>query len=130
MTVRVIIAASLTLAASSLCANAQSMAPMSGEVVSVSDAFAVRVYPANPYGHRIKVNVAVYDQHFKPVAARIAPREFMLSSQASRPVMVMVPFDGSKQRKVRICAESIPFPGQGTQVRTQICGKFLGQRRS
>jgi hypothetical protein len=110
-------------------AGAQSMSPMTGEVKSVSDSFAVRVFPANPYNHRIKVNVAVYDQDFRPVVARVTPREFMLGSQVSRPVMVIIPFEGNQQRKVRICTESIPFPGQGTQVRAQICGKFLGEQR-
>lgn len=123
------IAAGLLAAAIPGAVSAQSMSPMTGEIVSVADAFAVRVHPANPYKHRIKVNVAVYDQNFKPVAARVTPREFMLGSETSRPVLVMVPFDGVKQRKVRICTESIPFPGQGTQIRAQVCGKFLGERR-
>ncbi len=110
-------------------ASAQSMSPMRGEVTSFGDAFAVRVFPANPYGHRIKVSVRVYDQNFNAVPARIAPADFMLGAEASRPVLVMVPFEGSSERKVRICTESVPFPGEQTQIKAQICGRFLGQRR-
>ncbi|MBR2690519.1 MAG: hypothetical protein IKE42_21930 [Aquamicrobium sp.] len=111
--------------------SAQSMSPMRGEIMSFSNAFAVRVYPANPYKQRIKISVRVYDQDFYPVKdARVSPSEFMLGGDASRPVLVVVPFNGSSERKVRICTESIPFPNDQTQIRAQICGKFLGQRRS
>lgn len=130
MDIKATLAAGLALAALTGHAYAQSMSPMTGQVVSVTDVFAVRVFPANPYKHRIRVNVAVYDQDFRPVAARVTPREFMLGSETSRPVLVMVPFEGNNQRKVRICTESIPFPSNGTQVRAQVCGKFLGERRS
>ncbi|HEV2502534.1 MAG TPA: hypothetical protein VGV39_05635 [Mesorhizobium sp.] len=111
--------------------SAQSMSPMRGEIMSFSNAFAVRVYPANPYKQRIKISVRVYDQDFYPVKdARVSPSEFMLGGDASRPVLVVVPFNGTSERKVRICTESIPFPNDQTQIRAQICGKFLGQRRS
>lgn len=111
-------------------AAAQSMSPMRGEVTSFTEAFAVRVFPANPYEHRIKVEIRVYDQDFRPVRARVLPSDFMLGGQASRPVLVVVPFDGGATRKVRICTESVPFPGEQTQIKAQICGKFLGQRKS
>ncbi|MEJ6785728.1 hypothetical protein [Aminobacter sp. Piv2-1] len=111
-------------------AQGQSMSPMRGEVSSFTDAFAVRVYPSNPYGHKIRIDVRVYDQDFQPVKAEVAPNSFMLGSEASRPVLVVIPFDGASERKVRICTESVPFPGEQTQIRAQICGKFLGQRRS
>ena len=111
--------------------SAQSMSPMRGEIMSFSNVFAVRVYPANPYKQRIKISVRVYDQDFYPVKdARVSPSEFMLGGDASRPVLVVVPFNGTGERKVRICTESIPFPNDQTQIRAQICGKFLGQRRS
>ena len=112
-----------------LCAAAQSMTPMRGEVRSFTDAFAVRVFPGNPYDQRIRVEVHVYDQDFQPIDAQISPSAFLLAGQASRPVLVVVPFDGANERKVRICTESIPFPGEQTQIRAQICGKFFGHRR-
>jgi hypothetical protein len=112
-----------------LPAAAQSMTPMRGEVRSFTDAFAVRVFPGNPYDQRIRVEVHVYDQDFQPIDAQISPSAFLLAGQASRPVLVVVPFDGTNERKVRICTESIPFPGEQTQIRAQICGKFFGHRR-
>lgn len=124
---RVALALGLTLIAG-LPALGQSMSPMRGVVTSFTDAFAVRIYPANPYGHRIRVEVRVYDQDFAPVAARVQPPVFMLGGQASRPVLVIVSFEGAASRKVRICTESVPFPGQQTQIKAQICGKFLARR--
>ncbi|WP_127520120.1 hypothetical protein [Mesorhizobium sp. Z1-4] len=123
---RIALAISFLFAA--LPALGQSMSPMRGVVTSFTDVFAVRVHPANPYGHRIRVEVRVYDQDFAPVAARITPSSFMLGGQASRPVLVIVPFEGAASRKVRICTESVPFPGQQTQIKAQICGKFLARR--
>jgi hypothetical protein len=110
-------------------ASAQSMSPMRGEVTSFTDAFAVRVFPSNPYNKKIRIDVRVYDQNFQPVDAKIAPDSFMLGAEASRPVLVVVPFDGNNERKVRICTESVPFPNEQTQIKAQIYGKFLGQRR-
>ena len=124
---RIALAISFLFAA--LPALGQSMSPMRGVVTSFTDVFAVRVHPANPYGHRIRVEVRVYDQDFAPVAARITPSSFMLAGQASRPVLVIVPFEGAASRKVRICTESVPFPDQQTQIKAQICGKFLARRR-
>lgn len=109
-------------------AAAQSMTPMRSEVKSFTDAFAVRVFPTNPYPDRIKIEIHVYDQDFFPVDARVTPAEFTLAGGASRRVTVVVPFAGGSERKVRVCTESIPFPDQQTKIRTQICGKFLGVR--
>lgn len=113
----------------SMPALSQSMSPMRGVVTSFAEHFAVRVHPANPYEHSIHVLVRVYDQDFAPVAAKITPSSFLLGGQASRPVLVVVPFEGAVSRKVRICTESVPFPGQQTQIKAQICGKFLARRR-
>ncbi|MER8748968.1 hypothetical protein NKH57_06730 [Mesorhizobium sp. M1050] len=125
-----ILTTALAVGLAPIAAEAQSMSPMRGEVNSFSDAFAVRVFPANPYDRKIRVEIHVYDQDFQPVDARISPNVFQLASQASRPVLVVVPFDGAPERKVRICTESIPFPNQQTQIRAQICGKFFGRRKS
>ena len=112
-------------------AAAQAMSPMRGQVKSFTDSFALRVFPANPYQHRIRMEVKVYDQHFRPVRARISPSQFTLGGRLARPVNVVVPFNGSSNRKVRICTEAIPFPTQqksATTIRAQVCGKFLGVR--
>ena len=112
-------------------AVAQAMSPMRGEVKSFADSFALKVYPANPYNHRIRMEVKVYDQNFHPVkGARVSPAEFTLGGRFARPVNVIVPFEGQSRRKVRVCTESIPFPGQSktTTIKAQVCGKFLGER--
>lgn len=122
-------AGTLILAQPPLEAYAQAMSPMRGEVQSFTDSFAVRVFPANPYQHRIKIEIKVYDQDFNPVNAMVSPASFTLGARFARPVTVMVPFEGQSTRKVRICTESIPFPGQSsTQIKAQVCGKFLGKR--
>jgi hypothetical protein len=109
--------------------SAQALSPMRGTVKSFSDQFAVRVFPANPYTHRIRIEVKVYDQDFRPVTnARVSPSQFTLGGNTSRPVNVMIPFDGQSERKVRVCAEAIPFPGKTSNIKAQICGKFLGQQ--
>lgn len=112
-------------------AAAQAMSPMRGKVQSFADSFALKVFPANPYNHRIRIEVKVYDQDFRPVKAQISPANFTLGGRFARPVNVIVPFEGSKARKVRVCTESIPFPNQPaktTTIKAQVCGKFIGER--
>lgn len=108
--------------------SAQALSPMRGTVKSFSDQFAVRVFPANPYNHRIRIVVKVYDQNFRPVDAKVSPSQFTLGGNTSRPVNVMIPFDGESERKVRVCAEAVPFPGKTSNIKAQICGKFMGQK--
>jgi hypothetical protein len=109
-------------------ANAQALTPMRGEIKSFSDQFAVRVYPANPYDRKIRIEVKVYDDTFAPVNAAVMPASTMLAPQDNRSVMVLVPFEGMNERRVRICAESVPFEDKSTRLRTQVCGRFLGRR--
>lgn len=127
-----IVAGSLALMLLPQGAAAQSMSPMRGKVQSFSDDFALKVYPANPYGHRIRIEVKVYDADFRPIQdARVSPHNFTLGSNFARPVTVIVPFEaGKKERRVRVCTESVPFPGQSSSnVKAQICGKFIAERR-
>ncbi|MGL4398150.1 MAG: hypothetical protein ACRCS9_16555 [Hyphomicrobium sp.] len=114
--------------ASAQAASAQALTPMRGEIKSFTDQFAVRVFPANPYERRIRIEVKVYDETFAPVPAIVSPPDLTLGPQDNRSVVVMVPFDGAAQRRVRICAESIPFEDKSTRLRTQVCGRFLGHR--
>ena len=77
------------------------------------------------------MEVKVYDQNFRPVTgARVSPAEFTLGGRFARPVNVIVPFEGQQVRKVRVCTEAVPFPGQSktTTIKAQVCGKFLGER--
>ena len=111
-------------------AVAQSLSPMRGTITSFTDDFAVRVMPANPYDRRIRIDVKVYDADFGPIEARVHPASFMLAGQASRPVNVIIPFEGRDSRRVRVCVESIPFAGTSTSnIKAQICGRFIGKRR-
>ena len=109
-------------------ASAQALTPMRGEVKSFTDQFALRVFPANPYNHRIKVEVHVYDENFVPVNAAVMPAYALLGPEDNRSVLVMVPFEGKTERRVRVCAESIPFENSSTRMRTQVCGRFLAKR--
>lgn len=113
-------------------AAAQAMTPMRGEVKSFADTFAIRVFPQNPYKHRIRVEVRVYDETFAPIpVAAVAPAEMMLAPEDNRGVMVVVPFDGQKERRVRICTESVPYENfKSSRVRTQVCGRFIAYRMS
>ncbi|MBE7186205.1 MAG: hypothetical protein INR68_17565 [Methylobacterium mesophilicum] len=109
-------------------AQAQSMSPMRGRVASYSDEFALKVFPRNIYPQRIDFEVHAYDQDFQPIDATILPQTFTLAAGGVRPVTVIIPFAGATERKVRVCAESVPFPTQSAQIKTRICGKFLAQR--
>lgn len=109
-------------------AVAQAMTPMRGEITSYTDEFAIRVAPHNPYRHRIEVAIRVYDERFRPVRARVSHQRIGLAGGATRKVLVIVPFEGNSNRRVRICAESIPYPKATTRVRAQICGRFLARR--
>lgn len=103
---------------------------MVGTVNAFGEDFAVRVMPQNPYGHRIGVRMRVYDDRFRPVPnATVTPERFQLGAGAARSVVARVPFDGGTVRYVRVCAESIPFPGHSAQIRTRVCGKFQALRR-
>ena len=123
-----VFAGALLLALTPSLASAQALSPMRGKIKSYTDNFAVRVFPANPYEHRIRIEVKVYDQDFNPADAKISPSVFTLGGRLARPVNVLIPFDGATERKVRVCAESLPLPGKTSNIKAQICGKFLGQR--
>ncbi|WP_336068216.1 hypothetical protein [Nitratireductor rhodophyticola] len=122
------LAALIAVCAATTPASSQSMSPMRGVVRSFTDSFAVRVQPRNPYKHRIGVTVRAYDADFRPIEASISPSDFSLGAGASRSVLVVLSFDGARERRVRICTESAPFPGKGVGMRAQICGKFIAYR--
>ena len=111
-------------------AAAQAMTPMTGQVAAFGDTFKLQVTPSNPYKHRIGVEMKVYDHQFRPVpTARVVPERFMLGAGTAREVTAHVPFGGYSPRYVRVCAESIPYRGASTQVRTRVCGKFKALQR-
>ena len=123
-----VLAAGVLPVAISVSASAQAISPMRGEIKSFTDQFAIRVYPANPYPRKIRVEVKVYDENFAPINAIVKPQAVMLAPEDNRNVMVLVPFEGKTERRVRVCAESVPFEDKATRLRTQVCGRFLAQR--
>jgi len=104
---------------------AQSVTPMRGESRSMMDRFAIRVVVGNPYGKMQNFNVRVYDEKFFPVAAHVSPPVARLGPNGTRSVLVIVPFEGAPARRVRICAEGLFGIENSSQLRTQVCGKFL-----
>ena len=123
---RVVFAFAFVLALLS-SADAQSLSPMRGEIRSFSDRFAVRVYVGNPYDRRLQFNVAVYDKKFYPVIALVTPSRVTVAGGQTSPVLVVVPLDGQRERRIRICVEGVAYNGNSTRVRTQVCGKFLAR---
>lgn len=113
------------LALATTTAVAQSVTPMRGEPRSVMDSFAVRIVVGNPYKEKQKFAVRVYDEKFYPVAAHVSPPVAKLGPNGTRSVLVVVPFDGAVKRRVRICAEGLFGTEATSQLRTQVCGKFL-----
>ena len=122
------VAIATPLLGASITANSQAMSPMRKVIVSYTDQFAVKVYPQNPYQHRIKMEVRVYDENFQLTPAHVSPQSMLIAGGASRPVTVIVPFQGVKQKRVRICTESIPYQNQPTLIKVRVCGKFLAKR--
>jgi hypothetical protein len=108
-------------------ALAQSITPMRQVVRSFANDFAVRVTVGNPYPRRVAFEVKVYDETFKPIAARINFPVVKIAANDTRMVTVVVPFNENPQRKIRICAEGLFGADTGSKVRTQVCGRFLAQ---
>ena len=127
---RAVFAAALACASLAVPAAAQVMTPMQGSVAAFGEHFAVQVRPANPYRHRIGVEMKVYDHQFRPVPnARVVPDRFQLGGGASREVTAYVPFEGQSPRYVRVCTESVPYRNTASPIRTRICGKFRALQR-
>jgi hypothetical protein len=123
---RVIIAIVFALAWFS-SASAQSLTPMRGEIRSFTDRFAVRVYVGNPYEKPMRFEVTVYDKDFYPALASVTPSQVTVGGGVTHPVLVVVPFEGQRERRIRICVEGVAFRGNSTRIRTQVCGKFLAR---
>ena len=110
-------------------ASAQALSPMRGEVRSFADEFVLRVRTHNPKGERMAVAMRAYDHRFEPIRARFSRSSFMLGGEASRTVTVIVPFEGVRERFVRVCAETIALRTSSHSVRTRVCGKYRALRR-
>lgn len=104
---------------------AQSVTPMRGETRSVVSTFAIRILVGNPYANLQVFGVRVYDDKFLPVNAHISLPTVRLAAQASRSVLVIIPFEAAPFRKVRVCAEGLFQEKNSSMLRTQVCGRFL-----
>jgi hypothetical protein len=122
-----VIASLIALIAWCSLASAQSLSPMRGEIRSFSDRFAVRVYVGNPYEKRMQFDVAVYDTNFYRAVASVTPSRVSVAGGQTFPVLVVIPFEGQRERRIRICVEGVAYQGNSTRMRTQICGKFLAR---
>jgi hypothetical protein len=109
-------------------AQAQSVTPMRGLSKSFADVFAVRLIVGNPYKRAVSFEVKVYDENFVPVDAMISAPVLRIGAQDTKQVTVRIPFLDGAQRKVRVCAEGLFGTQNKSAVRTQVCGRFLGQR--
>lgn len=101
---------------------------MRAQVTSMGDQFAIRVYPGNPYKHRLQFKIKVYDQYFREIPAIVRPHDPYIAGGAKRPVLVIVPFGEKFSKKIRICSQSIPFVSSQSQLRGQVCGRYIGRR--
>jgi hypothetical protein len=108
-------------------AQAQSVTPMRGVTKSFTDVFAVRLTVGNPYERAVNFEVRVYDENFEPVEAFVSQPVIRIGARDTKQVTVRVPFMGQGQRKVRVCAEGLFGMQNKSTVRTQVCGRFLGQ---
>ena len=43
---------------------------------------------------------------------------------------VVIPFGGKEEKRVRICAESIPFTNRPQIIKAQVCGRFYAIKRN
>jgi hypothetical protein len=107
---------------------AQSVTPMRAVSKSYSQEFAVRLTVGNPYQRAVDFDVFAYDENFEPIEAVVVPSKMRIGARDMRQVVVRIPFDGVKARKVRVCAEGIFKQSKTTAIRTQVCGRYLGQR--
>ena len=101
---------------------------MRGEIRTFSDQFAVQVFPGNPYQRPMRVEVKAYDDKFAPIEAVVTPSAAAVSPQDNRSALVVVPLEGRLERRVRICAESVPYKNNTSRLRIQVCGHFIAYR--
>lgn len=115
-------------------AEAQSLAPMRGQVVSYADRFALRLHPGNPYDKGMTMSMAVYDEAYRPIRAAVFPERQVIGPGGNGSVTVVVPFDGTRERRVRVCARAHPLavpggPSGRANIVTEVCGRYRAVRR-
>jgi hypothetical protein len=101
---------------------------MRGLSKSFGEVFAVRLTVGNPYQRAVNFEVKVYDENFAPVEALVSAPVLRIGARDTKQVTVRIPFLDSPQRKIRVCAEGLFGTQNKSAVRTQVCGRFMGQR--
>lgn len=111
-------------------AASQSMYPLERFIKATSDVFALHVTAVNAGTRKQgRLQVRVYDTKFRLIKARVTPRTMILSGNGSRRVLVEVPFEGKKRRKIIVCTEKQATEKRGqVNIRTRVCGRFYAQR--
>ena len=120
--------ATLALMGSGQASFSQSVTPMRAVANSMTDEFAIRLTVGNPYNKAVTFNVLAFDENYEPVEAIIVPSKLRVGSRDTKQVVVRFSFLGEPKRKVRVCAEGLFSQNNNTAIRTQVCGRYLGQR--
>ncbi len=105
-------------------AAAQALSPMTGEVRTYTDRFALQLKAFNPYERAQRFQLAFYDE----TGARFA------DVQSAAPVIYVPPGEevsfyvwgmAAQRRRINICVTSPYFlDGVGSQVRGEVCGRY------
>ena len=109
-------------------AEAQSISPTLGEVRSFTHEFALRVKAENHDRAGALIVMRAYDSRFRPIRASFSHASFRLGAGNSRRVTVVIPFEGARERYVRVCAERLPRRLGAHTIRTRTCGKYRARR--
>lgn len=111
-------------------AAAQSVAPMSQEVMSFSDLFLIQVEIGNTYSTSQKNKILLYDADWKPLTPYyLSSKEPYLGPEDKMVITAMVSFSEQTERQVYICNSITPrIRGKGTTFRGESCGKVIAKR--
>ncbi len=115
-----------------MSAAAQSVAPMTQDILGFNSQFVAQIEISNPYDSPQKANVRVYssDWHLiEPIYLSNANR--ILAPNQRVIVTALIPFTHSSHRVVYICNSITPrLGGVGQSYRGEVCGKVSAQRLS
>jgi len=111
-------------------AASQSMYPLERFIRATNDVFALHVTAVNAGTRKQgRLQVRVYDTKFRLIKARVTPRTMILPGNGSRRVLVEVPFEGKRRRKIIVCTERQAAEKRGqVTIRTRVCGRFYALR--
>ncbi len=128
----IVLTGALLLCALPPTASAQSVAPMSQNVVSFSEIFIIQVEIQNTYSTSQRNEIYLYDADWN----RLTPRYISSAAPFLGPgdkmvITAMMTFNGQNDRKVYICNTITPRQGGvGTAFRGEVCGKVIATRLS